>query len=345
MNLRGSPTWAIVLGLSSACTVDGRGEDGLPLTMAETDSATEGDVSSDGSESSASSTSAGTSDTGSSTDGFGASARCLSAVPEGWRGPIAVFSGDPGGEEAPDCGGDYASRGLAFLQGYGDPGPAQCDCSCRVNYASLCSSLMYEYGNSCGSFVMSHQLAGPDCHQVGTDGGAYFYMYQQGTPTCQSQRTVELPEPGWDAMISSCGGAEQGAACDGGGVCTPNAPEGYDAGLCIYQQGDHECPAGDFSTKVTLHSGVEDTRNCSTCTCGTGTASCTGTLDVFASNDCSGDPITSVTQNTGCDDTAVGVESVQIAFTEESSCPVEVMPEPTGEIAATGVFTYCCEAG
>ena len=41
-----------------------------------------------------------------------------------------------------------------------------------------------------------------------------------------------------------------------------------------------DCPADTYTEKFTVYNGADDTRSCGVCWCGTGTATCEGTLDV-----------------------------------------------------------------
>jgi hypothetical protein len=118
-------------------------------------------------------------------------------------------------------------------------------------------------------------------------------------------------------------------------------PAGFAGSLCIFMEGANECPAGDFATPYLRYTGVEDDRDCSTCTCGMGEGTCTGELDVFASDDCTGVPVSSIANN-AC--AASSGASVAVDFTGESNCPVETPTVPEGSVRPIGVVTYCCEA-
>ena len=50
---------------------------------------------------------------------------------------------------------------------------------------------------------------------------------------------------------------------------------------CLYQAGDHECPAG-FAKQPTLYQGVDDTRECAACDCATPAGgACGGTVQLY----------------------------------------------------------------
>ena len=329
-----------VESMSDSSFGDGTGGGTAPST---TMRVTAGEGSSDsgtdeGSQSSTTPSSAeDTTDTAS--DGCPVGRMCLSNTPDDWYGPVAVHMGDPD-EAAVECPESYPGSGLSMLSGYTDPGPAVCDCTCSLDVTSSCYSYAYDMDASCSSYESFYQIMG-DCAPMPLDGGVYFYMYLQGTPTCHSEVTENIPEPIWESKVTTCRDAEPGAECDGG-TCMPVAPEGFETGLCIYREGSHNCPAdGDFTVHYTNHSGVDDTRSCSYCGCGSGTASCTGSLDVYQSNDCTGAVQTSGALNV-CTAGVSGGQSVAINFTGDGGCPVATPPEAQGEIATAGEFTYCC---
>ncbi|MBC8070087.1 MAG: hypothetical protein IAG13_17260 [Deltaproteobacteria bacterium] len=272
-----------------------------------------------------------------SSDGCAVGSMCLSTVPEDWFGPVAMHMGELG-EAATPCGEAYPQTGLSLLSGYTDPGAAQCDCACNLDVSSSCTSYVYDYDASCSTFENFYQL-NMDCVPAEVDGGAMFYMFAQGTPTCQGEVTETIPEPIWDAQVVTCRDPELGPEC-ADGVCTPLAPEGFESGVCIYREGQQECPAGDYSVMYRHHSGVADDRDCSYCACGSGTGTCDGSLQIYGSDDCTG--AAQAAALNVCTSGIVGGHSVSIAFTGDGSCPIAMPPMPTGTIAATGEFTFCC---
>ena len=273
----------------------------------------------------------------------GAAARCMTPAPDGWMGPIAVHRGPLEGTP-PACADGFPSGGLTLYEGFHDPGPASCGCECGINLVNYCTKYLFDWEAGCGSQVGQINFTGSDCDELTSSGGTSFYMFGQGQPVCQPTKIIEAPDVPWDNLVSSCAGAAMGDAC-ADGVCTPEPPEGYEAGLCIFAQGDMECPAGDFSEKLMLHSGTDDMRNCGPCTCGTGSPTCTGTLDVFSSADCSGAPLASLDASSfTCVDGTGDAQSAVVTFDADPTCPVEMVPEPVGDIAPSGEFTYCCEA-
>jgi hypothetical protein len=163
-------------------------------------------------------------------------------------------------------------------------------------------------------------------------------------PTCNDEVTREIPEPSWDLEVRGCRGAELGEACDDQGrQCASRAPAGFEDWLCIFSEGDLECPAGDYSEKSLLYSGVADSRGCSQCVCDAApAASCTGNWELFDSDDCTGNIVHTQGLTGGCSQQVTGVESFRIALSGGTECPIFKDTSPMGEIVPDGAFTYCC---
>jgi hypothetical protein len=331
----------------AGCTTVGNGEEGfgdvtggtdpVSTTMRVTAASATDEGTDDGPVSSPSTTPTTAESSEGNSDGCGAGSMCMTTVPDDWFGPVVVHMGDPD-EDPPECGEAYPNAGLTLLSGYADPGPAQCDCACNLDVASSCVSYVYDYDASCSTFENFYQL-NMDCQAAEVDGGAWFYMYAQGTPTCHGEVTETIPDPIWDAKVMTCRDAELGAECDAG-VCTPMAPEGFESGVCIYREGQQECPEGDYSVAYQHHSGVEDDRDCSYCACGSGSGTCDGSLDVYGSADCTG--AAQAAALNVCTQGISGGHSVSINFTGMGSCPIAMPSMPEGTITATGEFTFCC---
>ncbi len=338
--------------LAIACTYE-NGKDGFNLDGAGTADDSDGTaagrltVTDTGDEGPDTATASMTSQTASASDTgevgeCGPSAQCVTAPPEGWFGPVVIALGEAGSPPTP-CEEEtgYTENGLTLMRGYHDPGPAACSCECTLSGANSCYSYVYDMDAACSQYQTFLQIT-MDCHPFVVDGGAYFSSFSQGNAFCQGEVTEDLPEPDWDAQVTTCKTEDPGAECSEG-VCTPTPPEGFEDTLCIYMEGEQECPAGDFSEQFIQYSGVDDTRNCTNCACGMAAASCMGTLQVFASDDCTGESLADCGVN-ACTMGVSGGNSVAIDYGSEGVCPVMTPPEPAGTIAVAGAFTYCCTA-
>jgi len=298
------------------------------------------------------STSTSTDDTGDTGDPQCGGANTCGAVPPiGWFGPT-VYARVLPGDLPPPCPPEVSNPGPTVLEGFNDPGPAVCGCECELSAPLACNSCMetaatqgactpsYYYG----SCPFNNTTVTDDCINVNVLGWVGFtseedYYYGGGGAVCEETELTQIPPFAWEATIATCRIPETALACDTG-VCIPPAPEGFESQWCIYQQGDIECPAGEYPNKTIFYSDVEDTRACSNCQCGSAASSCTERqLLIFDGQDCAGEPSLIVDPTGVC----VAATGGSIAGTpSEAACPVTEAPVAQGSIAPTGAFTFCC---
>jgi hypothetical protein len=270
---------------------------------------------------------------------------CAEPPPDGWFGPIVRWDND--GSMPPLCAEEWPDPAFTLMGGYVDPGPAECSCACGITVSSVCAGYGYVYSDgSCSSYISMVNAAQP-CNEVEfVDGQAlYLYGYSAGaTPTCNDEVTMSMSEPTWSQEVRGCRGAELGDECGQGRQCLPKAPAGFENWLCIFAEGDLECPAGDYSEKTMLYSGVSDTRGCGSCICGAAPATtCTGNWEVFDNDDCTGNVVhTQPVSPYACSGALDGVGSFRIALDGGTECPIMTDTTPTGSIEPDGAFTYCC---
>lgn len=348
--LRSLPFFGGCLGLMQGCT----SSDGANDTST-TDASTGGGTSTGpGSTSNADSTTAvaettangSTSDAtaGTSTGGDPSCAgTCRAPAPEGWFGPT-IYARVADVMAVPDCPEEYPNPGPTVLDGFHDPGPAQCDCSCNLMAGTPCSLNITQYTANCSSWLYSTQAA-ENCTNTALSGAVRIftsYYYGGGGGTCQKENSEFVPPVAWDGAIRSCRLPEAPLSCTDGGVCLPPAPDGFESAWCIYKQGDVDCPGGDFGNKSVFFTNAMDTRECSSCSCGTAGTSCNeGVLQLFPGPDCAGSPTQELSASNGlCQNVTAG--SFAASFSEGPPCPVTSIPEPMGEVAAVGPFTFCC---
>jgi hypothetical protein len=294
----------------------------------------------DGDEVSGSSTGEGSGDCGS---GF----RCVDPAPAGWLGPVARYRGTDS-EEPPSCGGGYPDGGITLFEGFKEPGPAECDCSCAVNLSNACSITVYVdlASSTCSDFSNFVMMAG-DCTTYDVPSGSVYgtIFSNGGAVGCSPDAPVVVPEVEWDAQVFTCGGATPGDACGSGdGVCTARAPDGYEPELCVFTQGENDCPTeGAYTERALLFSAVDDDRDCTTCECGNPPPiTCNGTFDVYDSDD-SGTMLASTAPNT-CSGPIAGGSSIYVDTPDDPDCGVAVAPEPQGTATPSGRFTFCCQS-
>lgn len=264
---------------------------------------------------------------------------CGSPVEDGWFGPT-IYARLLPDAALPSCTPDYPDQGPTLLDGFTDPGPAICECSCELTQQPNCNPSMSIYGSqNCGNWLNSTAISAT-CSNINIPAAARVsaYGYQQGV--CEEEDIEEIPPVAWDATIKTCRVSDAALACGDGGVCLPPLPEGFEDNWCMYRQGDHECPAGPYSNKSIFWSGAEDTRACSNCQCGSAGATCNDVqVNVWAGSDCEGVPAATISVNS-C--TNVTGNSVAQVTEGNAVCPVNEDSAPMGSVAAMGEFTFCC---
>ncbi|MBK6919328.1 MAG: hypothetical protein IPH07_18170 [Deltaproteobacteria bacterium] len=273
---------------------------------------------------------------------------CGEDAPSGWFGPT-IYAQIPAGSEIPACPAEYPDPGPTLLAGFNDPPPAECTCECNLSGGAACQGFVRGHTQSnCYDYnYYNYANVSPGmCANIELDGfvnGFSFGGYPP--PTCMKEANEDISPVAWDATIRSCRLPETPLVCTDG-VCLPPAPEGFEAVWCIYQQGDVECPAGGFTQKQIFYTGVEDSRDCSNCSCSSvGYNSCynEGLLQVFGGPDCAGEPVAEVPFGNGQCSAAIG-SSVTVTFGDEAPCSVINPSLPEGEVATAGPFTFCCTA-
>lgn len=344
----------------------------------------------------------------------GGSGTCGAVAPTGWFGPL-VYARVENGVPPPSCPAEVGNAGPTVVDGFVDPGPAVCECSCSPESPLNCAAYLIHgdgYGNDTGytsygfiDYGSDIDDGGDDGYGVSTDYGGtgyggtatgggyyggtgtggyyggttdggyygesgggpscggesdnvgetcvnisidesvrfnvfsdyYYGYYGYGSNMCEKTENEVIPPFAWAASITTCRIPEAALPCDDG-VCLPEIPAGFEDKWCIYQQGDLECP-DPFPVKSTFWSDTEDTRQCSTCQCGTLATCEDAELMIFEAPDCAGEPVAVLNDASDC--TEVSGASMIADFGGEE-CPVAEASEPQGSIAPTGEFTFCC---
>lgn len=266
---------------------------------------------------------------GGSTDGSAGSSSCAAGescvpVPTDWT-PIVLGDGA--------CVGPFGTSLGQVHEGLNAPN--ECDpCTCQ---------------HACSVAVQAHSL--DDC-----DGVAIFGpTMMDGTTPCDwtgsfAANSVELtqvsscsvatpaaPKPAsWTTSKLLCGAVF--TPCNGG-TCLPDAPL-----ACIYQSGAHACPAG-FPKGFTYYSSVDDDRQCASCSCAIGNASCTNVgVTLHGNGSCSSSLVTC--PGSGCCNLPVNVNqnvgSAAISVTKTGMCSPSGGAYLNGTANPGGVTTVCC---
>ncbi len=163
--------------------------------------------------------------------------------------------------------------------------------------------------------------------------------------TCTAQPARTVPPYSWAEQARGCVSTVAPAQvdCASGQICAPKPEQGFGARLCVGHAGDVPCPGGGYGVKHTFYTSVDDTRDCSACTCGPPTGgSCTFSVASYSSSDssCTGNAIT---YGPGTKCAGVGQPAdfrLQLSPTNGSCGPST--SAPTGAATPSGPVTVCC---
>jgi hypothetical protein len=134
------------------------------------------------------------------------------------------------------------------------------------------------------------------------------------------------------------------------GVCSPAAtpPDGFR--VCIAREGDADCPiVSPYSEKHVFYKGIDDTRDCTACTCGAPAGgSCSALVTIYTDAACSAQTGSAMATNAAtspCVDVPAGS-----AIGSKAMGPITYMPgacaaiggEPVGDAVPRDPVTVCC---
>lgn len=300
--------------------------------------------------------------------------RCVAPVPAPWQGPVARRLMSSNGVVG-HCEGEYRFPINATKPFTGEPvfAPLSCSpCSCGDVQGLSCSDILsveYHQDSSCGDLLLSVPRVSADnsCIQISSATG--------------QARSVLVPTPILDRAGASCppnGGfptktaatwqrqerwcrarVAQSLRCsDPSRVCVPKVESVFEPGVCIYQEGDHACPSGEYANKVLLYRGEKDQRECSACSCGPvqGELSCGGFLRHYSNDRCYDAPTERVESSridTAQSSVCRSLSNFSVAAPRSTLIEPEIQGkeaasctpsggQPSGEVVGDDPVTLCC---
>lgn len=275
---------------------------------------------------------------------------CWPAAPSGWTGPVSLYVG----AAAPPCSKPAFGEGFGGLQA----SPATCaSCFCESPAGVDCAEPVMSFyvettcnvanpaggslsvGLSCASTplgtqavkVAAPQISGGTC---AADGGA---------PT--------TPQVSWKTTgVYACPAAKSSGTCAAGGVCASPPPSGVP--LCVTQPGvAASCPGAYPNGPSVFYTGADDTRGCSTCTCGPPSGgSCSiasPAVDTYGITDikCVSPAASQLDAPNACAP-LTGPDAVMLiavpTLVSAGACAVSGGGQPTGGATPTGAQSFCC---
>jgi hypothetical protein len=301
---------------------------------------------------------------------------CLPSTPEGWTGPVARADA-PTGEELPGCS-EVFSEDLGVMN---SEIIEQGSCDCECGDAS---------GLSCGSGSLNEWTQTEStcelgqCNVIATGNGGSGCF--EDSISIAPNSCVTIPDflkdedflragfgtlsggscsaPSVSGELSSAFGSQtrlcqlpaENEGCESGEVCAPEAPADFAEGLCIVQEGEHECPIGSgFTERTVLFTGIDDQRSCDTgsCSCDAPTGSCGGKIELhnggFDEDRCTS-VLATLQGSTGFFGNSNFCQALPAAATtatylvdlEGRDCRRSGEAGITGESVGTGASTLCC---
>jgi hypothetical protein len=162
--------------------------------------------------------------------------------------------------------------------------------------------------------------------------------------TCAPTETVTLPEPAFVSDHALCS-PRSTPSCGAGTVCVPAVIPPFEA-LCIFKQGDEQCPPSPYSERIVYHTDFDDSRGCSECECGDPNGVCTGiNVQLHGNDSCS--MLASQVAGTGncvqVAPTSTAARTFGSLEAPEADCVgVATQTEPTGTVTPANPVTVCC---
>lgn len=331
----GSPTTTTTPSETGASPTDGTdGTDGPGVSDSTGETGTEG---------------GGTTDTGEPPSTCVGSRRCVSAVPPNWEGPVALRE-NPVTDDVLPCAGDSYDY-LDFANGLSELVAPDYDCGCVCNAGGVgCTGntqidvnlQQQENLSPCGQpppFEYSQNIVS-DAPQATSLSVVYGFGTIASMATAEVEGSCsavpsETPsEAAFTTRTIACGTFDATDECGDDALCVPIPAVPYPNNICIWQDGDVECPAGtDYTDRRLLHQNFEDTRDCSTCSCGAPQGSCQNGSVTFDGLCNASAPGVVCVLGVGC----VCPESPTFAIDEIDSCQVvDVLdfyqPCPVGQV-------------
>lgn len=174
----------------------------------------------------------------------------------------------------------------------------ECDCECSSNASLACEGSarlrisnpqVFEGQSPCtpgnggpGAALTTTVSDGvPQTHKDGeipmgeVQGATVDMVDTEVAGSCMPNPTESSSPATWTDRFLLCGASIVDGDCAEGEVCVPDTSVPYEPGVCDYRAGDERCPDG-YPNRELFHESIGDTRDCSTCTCGDPSGSCTG---------------------------------------------------------------------
>ncbi len=276
-------------------------------------------------------------------------------IPTEWSGPVTVDVAS--GESGASC--DGAAEAFR-VHGDIDVPEATCGCECSPATGAECSEAVltaWAGDASCSEtdvFVQNLSPAGDSCNYMPaidatgtvplTEASFWTLATESNGGSCAAEAEVDIPPAQYGSEVVGCEVESVDGGCADDESCV-DAPEQGE--VCIWRDGDHACPGGDFTERTVYFGGdLVDERSCSTCSCGGAEGSCPSSeATLHVGYYCNGE---GVGIQADCTEACVGPDCEPYAISASLSLgPAVAVCEPSGgetEGDVTGLepVTVCC---
>ncbi len=282
---------------------------------------------------------------------------CISNVPEGWNGPVALTDDE--------CGGAFEWTAVeAFDALVVDP--MECGCTCgspsgggcgaqtRVEFYpphdandltqndGVCDTLEDE-----ATALAFEAVPLPDAPWRRDDTYLIAHPVEVAIPgSCAPTPFVNIPAFELEGVVRACEPTDPISACDDGSLCVPRPPQIFENHMCIWAMGEQACPAGsDFVHREIHKTGINDTRTCTECSCDAAVGEACS--DAYVSLERSNDAGSAIVDADGRCSFAANGNEVWSTITLDPGTPQGGACEPQGGVpqggvAAQDMITFCC---
>ena len=263
--------------------------------------------------------------------------QCVTAPPQDWQGPFALYSGEGPPPECPKAFPNLAASGGLELS-YADATCPSCSCAKPTNLKCQ-SRIGFGYAPFC-TFGATIQPEG--CSDISHSSFADFVKKDVIlTGNCEPESTgAKSTTPfTWETQRAICGAEELGGGCKQGAVCAGSAPLPFGTRLCIARQGAHSCPT-PFTQQFDLFADTTDTRDCSPCQCAAVKgAYCKSTVKRYGDVGCGG----TGSEMSSCSKLFGTIRSVDVTTTLSGTPSCKASGgDPTGSVDKVDQHTVCC---
>ncbi len=284
----------------------------------------------------------------------------------GWESPSWLWIGAEG--QAPEC--PHGPASIAY-EGRADlVAPTACEsCNCEPPKGSCAlPSALTASDAACGTMGAIASFDAPALWNGLCDNTTHVPQGKANSLTvgklimtengCESGPTVpaKVLSLHWDTFARACdmqwiSGPLQRS------ICLPDEPLPPGFSLCIFQNGENDCPNDEpgnvFTERHVFYKGVEDDRQCSTCTCGAPVGSaCTAALSVYKNADatCTGPTVVSGLTISSVKTTCVDIQLPGQALGSKAAGATTYLPgtcpamggDASGSAVKTKPATLCC---